>query len=619
MLARLFVFFGGLLVVALCSLLLAPFFVDWAGYRSAFEREASRITGQTVRVEGTANARILPFPSVTFSNVVIEGADGLPAARIAAFSMDAELAPFLSGEILIFDMRIDRADVRLKLAENGALLWALPQSEVLSGKTIALENVTVLDGRVSVERAGHEPILLAGINAKVSAQALSGPWVADGRFMYGTTAYDARLSTGAKQVGETLRARLNLAPQSGFFDAAFDGRIDFKNEAPFYAGKLDITALGAQDESGKRQKIADVKGDFSIDANGIKMTEAAFTAGPEGAPYRANGSAGLTFGKNARFDVTLKGQQINFGEGEGSAKDDRVTLGVPFSERIAALQNTLSQVPVPDIPGQVDLALPALVIGDTIIRNAEIRASPAKAGWQIERYSVELPGRTIIEGNGDLSLGEALSFSGQMTLASKQPTGFANWLGLKANDAIRALPGAGFSSRIDISASRQTLRDVEFRAGAAVLRGLIDRQEQDGARPQLSIRLTGENANLDILSGFAGLAKEQNQALLAQDMDIALASAPVSGFGFHAEKLDSALRLEAGAITIDSLDVSGLAGVDLAVAGTLSPDFAKPPGALDISVSAADPLPLIEVLVARFPNQGWLKTLGERAANAVPA
>jgi AsmA-like C-terminal region len=612
MLGRLFVIFGGMLVIALCSLLLAPLFVDWAGYRSAFEREASRITGQTVRVEGTANARILPFPSVTFSNVVIDGADGIPAARIAAFSMDAELAPFLSGEILIFDMRIDRPDVRVKLAENGALLWALPQSEVLSGNSIALESVNISDGRVTVERAGHEPLLFTGINGKVSAQSLSGPWLADGRFIHGTNTYDARLSTGAKEAGETLRARLLLSPQGGFYDAAFDGRIGFENNAPLYNGKLDITAFGIlQDETGKRQKIADIKGAFAADANGIKITEAVLTAGPSESPYRADGSLGLTFGSQARFDVTLKGQQISFGDIEGSTKADRVTLGVPLADRLAALESVLSQIPVPDIPGRVDLALPALVIGDTIIRNAEIKAVPSKTGWQIERYSVELPGRTLVEGNGDLALADGLAFSGQLTLASKQPTGFANWLGLKANDAIRALPGAGFSGRADIAATRQIFRDIEFRAGNAVLRGLIDRQVPQGARPQISVQLSGENADLDVFSGFAHLA---STALNGQDIDLALNSAPVTGFGFQAEKLGSVLRLEAGRLAIDHIDVSGLAGADVSLSGTLSNTILEPEGVLDVTVSAIDPLPLIDALQTRFANQIWLKRASERAA-----
>ena len=71
MLARLFVIFGGLFVLALTAALVAPYFVDWSSYRAGFEREASAILGRKVTVHGEATATILPFPSVTFSDVEV--------------------------------------------------------------------------------------------------------------------------------------------------------------------------------------------------------------------------------------------------------------------------------------------------------------------------------------------------------------------------------------------------------------------------------------------------------------------------------------------------------------------------------------------------------------------
>ena len=54
MLARLFVFFGGLIVLALTAALVGPYFIDWTSYRADFEREASAILGRKVKVEGAA-------------------------------------------------------------------------------------------------------------------------------------------------------------------------------------------------------------------------------------------------------------------------------------------------------------------------------------------------------------------------------------------------------------------------------------------------------------------------------------------------------------------------------------------------------------------------------------
>ena len=50
------------IILALVAALVAPLVVDWSQYRAAFEDEASRLTGLTVRVNGSIDARILPSP-----------------------------------------------------------------------------------------------------------------------------------------------------------------------------------------------------------------------------------------------------------------------------------------------------------------------------------------------------------------------------------------------------------------------------------------------------------------------------------------------------------------------------------------------------------------------------
>ncbi|WP_292553934.1 AsmA family protein, partial [Mesorhizobium sp.] len=144
MLARLFVIFGGLFVLVLCAALVVPYFIDWAGYRADFEREASAILGRKVTVEGDATARLLPFPSVTFSNVSVAGGpDGQPAMTVETFSMDAELAPFLRGEVLIFDMRLVRPKATIDIAADGTVDWAMRPTSPFDLNQIAIEKLTV--------------------------------------------------------------------------------------------------------------------------------------------------------------------------------------------------------------------------------------------------------------------------------------------------------------------------------------------------------------------------------------------------------------------------------------------------------------------------------------------
>ncbi|MGO8190200.1 hypothetical protein, partial [Rhizobium leguminosarum] len=68
-------------------------------------------------------------------------ADGTPIVKFEHFSMDAELAPFLSGEALIFDMRVVNPQVRLRLLKDGTLDWMCGSRAEIPARTVVLENV----------------------------------------------------------------------------------------------------------------------------------------------------------------------------------------------------------------------------------------------------------------------------------------------------------------------------------------------------------------------------------------------------------------------------------------------------------------------------------------------
>ena len=140
MLGRILVTLGGLLVVALFAALLAPVFVDWTNFRQNFEDRASQLLGKKVVVNGAVSARILPFPSVTMEDVTVgKDIDGTPLVRVARFSLDAELAPFLSGEARIFDMRIEEPKARIRLLADGTLDWLRGSQPRLPARIVVLD------------------------------------------------------------------------------------------------------------------------------------------------------------------------------------------------------------------------------------------------------------------------------------------------------------------------------------------------------------------------------------------------------------------------------------------------------------------------------------------------
>jgi uncharacterized protein involved in outer membrane biogenesis len=181
-LGRILATLGGLLVLALFAALLAPFFVDWTNFRQNFEDQASQLLGKKVVVNGEVSARLLPFPSVTMEDVTVgTDTDGTPLVRVARFSLDAELAPFLSGEARIFDMRIEEPKARIRLLPDGTLDWLRGSRPTIPARSVILEKVSVTGGTVEFidEQTGRNR-LLSELDAALSARTLAGPWSVEG-------------------------------------------------------------------------------------------------------------------------------------------------------------------------------------------------------------------------------------------------------------------------------------------------------------------------------------------------------------------------------------------------------------------------------------------------------
>ncbi|MFN3503644.1 MAG: AsmA family protein, partial [Allorhizobium sp.] len=215
MLGRILVTFGGLLVVALFVALLAPLFVDWTNFRRDFEDQASQLLGKKVVVHGSVSARLLPFPSVTMEDVTVgTDVDGTPLVRVSRFSLDAELAPFLSGEARIFDMRIEEPKARIRLLPDGTLDWLRGSRPSIPARTVVLEKVSVTGGTVEFidEQSGRNRVLTE-LDAALSARTLAGPWSVQGRAVLDGEAGQFGLTT-SEFSSVSLPLRLRIDPEA---------------------------------------------------------------------------------------------------------------------------------------------------------------------------------------------------------------------------------------------------------------------------------------------------------------------------------------------------------------------------------------------------------------------
>ncbi|MET2826114.1 AsmA family protein [Mesorhizobium shangrilense] len=627
MLARLFVIFGGLFVLVLCAALVVPYFVDWTGYRAEFEREASAILGRKVTVQGDATARLLPFPSVTFSNVAVAGGPGgQPAMTVETFSMDAELAPFLRGEVLIFDMRLVHPKATIDIAADGTVDWAMRPSSPFDLNQISIEKLTVTEGQIELRHAaGGRSHLISEINSTISAKSLAGPWRLDGSLRLDGLRSTIAASTGKAEGSGQMRVRLKLDPDAYPLIIETDGNAGIVNGAAAYSGQFKISGadkntaqLRGTDgdtvkvSTGKPDPGFRLNGKFALDHQKLGIDEFRFETGPLDNPYTADGKASVDLGLKPRFSIEASGAQVQFDEAVGAAGGAGLTL----AQRVAAFEQALLSLPKPTIPGTLEVKLPAVVAGDTTVRNVQLSAEPTDGGWSVKSLAATLPGRTTLEASGLLSVQDHFGFTGSLLVAVAQPSGFAAWLSKDVDEAIRRLPAAGFKAKVDLTDKLQSFSGLELILGKARFSGRIDSSQPDDAKPSVLMRLEGGDLDVDGLAAFASIFVSDKGAnrFSDRDLDFQIKAGPVSAGGLTADTVDTALRLRDGLLEIDKLSIGGLAGASISATGRIKDFPVNTTGKLDASVVAVDLKPLIDTAAQHYPDNAVLKGLSARAA-----
>jgi uncharacterized protein involved in outer membrane biogenesis len=618
-LARAFVAIGGLIVLVLFAALLGPLFVDWTNYRDDFEREASRIIGQPVDVRGTADARLLPFPSVTFNDVVVgapgeaEG-DGEPQARIARFSMDVELAPFLSGVIQIFDMRIEEPVIRVELGEGGALDWAMRQDADLAASGIVLENVAISDAEIVVDdRQNGRVHRIEDMDAVLSAEALTGPWR-----MQGTAGINGErgaflFTTGELQPDRTIRLRSRFLPDRHPLSLELEGALSVIDLKPSYAGTFTVQALDLAESASSGTAAAATRtvalrgtGLFEANNERLRISEYRLEVGAPEDPYVLTGEATLDTGSDPEFLLIAEGQQIDVDRletlaeappaAEPSETEPEAIAPLSLAARLETVRRVAEAIPIPDLPGRVSLRLPAIIAGETTLRDVSLDARPDGEDWLIDQFAAALPGRTQMELSGALGLGEQFGFTGDLLLASNQPSGFAAWLTADVDPAIRALPTAGFSADVALSAGLQRFENLEMAVGPATLTGRFERRVADGRR-QLSIDMAGDEIDIDAVRALVELFSETGSGdqIARHEIDARLSADRLVVGGVGLQGFETALTLQNGLLDMQRLSVADVAGARVTGQGTVAALPDVPSGAAAFTIEAADTGPLFEL------------------------
>ncbi|SFB48840.1 AsmA family protein [Rhizobium sp. NFR07] len=632
MLGRVMLAIGGAVVLLLFTALLVPFFVEWSSFRVEFEQQASRLLGKKVSVHGEVDARILPFPSVTLHDVRIgQDVDGKPQVQVARFSMDMELAPLLSGEARIFDMRIEEPKTRLRILKDGTLDWMRGSRPSIPTRVVAIEDVHIVGGEVAIidEQSGRSRSI-TGLTAAMSAASLAGPWRGEGDATLDGQEARFSLATGAANV-ETRRLplRLRLWPDAEPLEVNLDGEIALSESVPTYSGGFTANVLQEEDES---EPVAApppgprVKGSFELTNDRIRVADYRLEVGALDNPYVVTGEATLDTGSNSEFLLTAEGQQIDVNHlAEGPRGKTGRDGAASAQRRLQAFVEMAASIPIPQVPGRASLKLPAVVLNDTTIRDIQLDVQPAGQGWTVDKAVATFPGRTRMEASGALVLEGQPSFEGRMLFASTQPSGLADWLSGHVDPAIRQLRTAGFSANVNLTADLQRFQDLELAIGPATLRGSVERHSQDSqvqnAQPQggqaagLSVDLSGDEIDLDAMRALASLITGEDAGMDVLDHRLAarLKAQRFTALGVAASDVDTAFTMAGGVLSLERLNVGDLAGASLSGEGKVEGSLLDYHGTANVRLKSDDLTAFLGMLKRQLPAHPVLDRI---AANA---
>nr|WP_281431854.1 AsmA family protein [Rhizobium setariae] len=617
------VFIGGVLVVALFAALLAPYFIDWTDFRKDFETQASRIIGKKVVVHGSVDARLLPFPMVTMNDVRV-GETGGGEALVTAerFTMETELAPFLSGEALIYNMHIENPKVKLRLTEDGTFDWVKTGVPQIPASTVVLEKVTVSNGEVQIidEQTGHNRHV-TGLDMQLSAKTLAGPWKVSGAGAVDGQSGSFVMNTSVPENGRMF-LKLRLLPEAPGIVAELDGSLGLKNFRPNYAGSFRIrekyrSETAAQAEAEAQSAAPRISGEFELFNDRLRIGKYEFQMGNPADPYIVTGEATIDAGRQPDFLLTAVGQQIDLGRlgANPEATGDNQQTVIPFRDRLNALLTLAADVPIPPMPGKADIRLPALIAGDTVIREIRLSMRPDRNGWLVDDAEAQLPGRTVLNAKGKLTLAASQSFEGELLLASRQPSGFAEWVTGAVPETVRKLKTAGFSANVSLTPDLQRFENLEIAFGPATLKGRLEHQIYDGQAPSLSAELSGNAFDLDTVMALGGLltGEASPKSLIDHRIAARLKFDKFSAFGVQAGDFNTTFTLAEGGVSAARVSIGDFYGARVEAEAGMAGLGDKPAGNAKISVQASDASALLALAADRLPPHPALRRLAASA------
>ncbi|MGB7285663.1 MAG: AsmA family protein, partial [Salaquimonas sp.] len=604
------------IVIALFTALIAPYFIDWTNHKQDFEKQASRIIGQKVTVGGDANVRILPLPSISFTELSVgENPDGSAMMTVDSFKANVELMPFLSGEVRIVDMALVKPIFNLEIDQNGKIAWTERQQALVDPGQVKLDRLTIENAEFNLKGLSTDRLIKGrAINADVSALSLYGPWRIIGRGEIDDEASQFDFSTGRfAEEDQSIRLKTNIRRLDKPYALTADGTVSLRDDVLSWGGEfaVDPVAVSSLGPAGnnKQPLPVNVKGAFNLTPTQLTLPEYSINIGSKEDPFSLSGQGFAQLKGGIDFRLQIDGRQVDLERIVKMREGEEATANT-LETRIALFRDVLEQIPVPSFAGEIDLEIPAIIAGDTFIREVSVVIRPFGEGWEIVRLSSSLPGNTLVEASGRLGSGKQFGFHGNLLIASRQPSGFASWASGKVDPAIRRLSSVGLNANVTLTPSQISFDQLELLLDQNRLTGRVQRlapvepiDASGKASPSAIVAdLAGDNVKLEDLRAVASLLTGEESLGIDNDFDVTLKADELSGFDVSAKNVDLQFQYKNSQLSIARLNLDDFLGTSIKSQGQITNLLEQPRGNMSLALTAGN---LRQIAAYAGEQYGW--------------
>ena len=616
-------YFGIVLVLAVLGLLVAPFVVNWNGYRDNLEAWGRNVTGREVAINGPISVRFFPWPRLEVLDVSIANPNGFSEqAMLNTKRVNVQLAlgGLFNGELQVEAIELDQPSLFLTRNADGIGNWIFQLGKSRLLEKIKLEQVKLNDGTVIIRDVGQDfTTVLQHVGGVLSASALEGPWRVRGSAQNNGVPVDLTFSSAEWKTEEPFKFGFRVAPSDGALPAfVFDGAG--------YNGKLlgkmrlepVITEDGRQSLD-QHFKPLQMQADVIASFHGVKLDKIHIVpADNKDSSTLIEGSADVAFDRGIDASVSLTSPRLDL---------DQLVGGQSLRVwRAGGLMMLLNRV-ISEFPERLDLTanleVASLSAAGETLENLKLNTSAQQGAVRIQNLTANLPGRSLMKFDGIAFPGEgAAELGGTLAVESNDTRALVSWLWPEGKaELIKYWTGSRgrLKAQSDVTWSGkrfgfQNLKyEMDGEAGTAELAVAI------GKLPSVDLQLKSKNLDLDnyislhglrILDAPLGAPATADDAGFDKRISIQASKMHLNGVEAQDVALDFASSFSG--FEIKTLDIGSVEGARVSGNGLILRGPDGPSGDVKLTVEAENPRGFLRMLGAfpKGPDPRWAAVLG---------